>query len=179
VFIDETGFLLHPLVRRTWAPQGQTPILRMRLRHRCKVSTIGGLSISPKRRHLGWYLQFHPDQGIGQAEVIEFLRCLLRHLRGRIIVVWDNLGAHKGRELRTWLGRGKRLHLEFLPPYAPELNPNEYGWAYLKGGDLANYCPADGDQLHEAVVAAGEHAASQQPVLRGFVRGTQLPIAWG
>lgn len=149
----------------------------MRLRRRCKVSTIGGLSISPKRRRLGWYLQFHPDRGIRQTEVIAFLRCLLRHLPGRIIVVWDNLGAHKGRQLRTWLRRCKRLHLEFLPPYAPELNPNEYGWAYLKNGQLANYCPTDGDELHEAVIAAGERAASRQTLLGGFVRGTKLPIA--
>jgi len=151
----------------------------MRFRRLCKVSTIGGLSISPKRRRLGWYLQFHPDQGIRQAEVMQFLRYLLRHLRGCILVVWDNLRAHKGRELRMWLRRCRRLHLEFLPPYAPELNPNEYGWAYLKGGDLANYCPADGDELHEAVVAAGEQAACQQALLRGFVRGTQLAIVLG
>jgi transposase len=66
-------------------------------------------------------------------------------------VVWDHLGAHQGRALRQWLRRCRRLHLEFLPGYAPELNPNEYGWAYLKNHRLANYCPTDVDQLRQLV----------------------------
>ncbi len=146
------------------------------MRNRRRVSAIGGLSISPGRKHLGWYLQFHPDQSIRQQEVIDFLRHLLRHLGGRLIVVWDNLGAHKGHQLREWLRGGKRVHLEFLPPYAPELNPNEYGWAYLKTGELANYCPEDVDDLHATVLVAAQNASTQQRLLRGFVRGTKLPI---
>jgi len=67
VFIDETGFLLHPLFRRTWAPRGQTPVLRHRMRHRRRVWAIGGLSISPQRRRLGWYLRFHVDASIRRA----------------------------------------------------------------------------------------------------------------
>jgi len=176
VFIDETGFLLHPLVRRTWSPRGQTPVLRPRVRHRRRVSAIGGVSISPGRRRLGWYLRFHVDLGIRQEEVVAFLRHLLRHLHGCVVVVWDRLGAHKGRKLRQWLRRGRRLHLEFLPPYAPELNPIEYGWAYLKGGALANYCPDDVDELHDTVRAAAQSVRKQQDLLRSFVRGTKLPF---
>ena len=126
VFIDETGFLLHPLVRRTWAPRGRTPILRQRTRHHRRVSAIGGLSLSPRRRHLGWYLQFHVDATIRQEQVLDFLRHLLRHLGGPLIVVWDRLAAHRSRALRQWLRRCRRVHVEYLPGYAPELNPNEY-----------------------------------------------------
>lgn len=147
-----------------------------RTRHRRRVSAIGGVSVSPGRRRLGWYLQFHLDLGIRQEQVIEFLRHLLAHLQGRILVVWDRLGAHKGRQLRNWLRKSSRVHLEFLPPYAPELNPNEYGWSYLKCGALANYCPDDVEQLRGMVVVAASDAASQQSLLRGFVRGTKLPI---
>jgi putative transposase len=147
-----------------------------RIRRRRRVSGIGGVSISPSRRRLGWYLQFHLDLGIRQEQVVAFLRYLLSHLRGRILVVWDRLGAHKGRQLRRWLRRCRRVHLEFLPPYAPELNPNEYGWSYLKGGELANFCPDDVEQLHGRVVVAATNAASQQSLLRGFVHGTKLPI---
>jgi transposase len=143
------------------------------------VSGIGGLSLSPGRRRLGWYLQFHLELGIRQAQIIEFLRHLLHHLRGRILVVWDHLGAHRGCQLRHWLRRCRRVHLEFLPSYAPELNPNEYGWAYLKTGQLANYCPQDVEALHARVVVAARHASSQQTLLRGFLRGTRLPIVLG
>jgi transposase len=176
VFIDETGFLLHPLVRRTWAPRGQTPVLRHRTRHHRRVSVIGGLSISPRQRRLGWYLEFHRDRSIRQEQVIGFLRHLLRHLRGGLIVVWDHLSAHQSRALRQWLRRCRRLRLEFLPSYAPELNPNEYGWAYLKHHRLANYCPTDVDRLHAQVRVEARDTASRQALLRAFVHATGLPI---
>ena len=168
--------MLHPLVRRTWALRGQTPVVHPHVRHRRRVSAIGGGSISPGRRRLGWYLRFHVDLSVCQEQVIAFLRHLLRHLHGRVVVVWDRLGAHQGRRLRQWLRRCRRLHLEFLPPYAPELNPNEYGWAYLKTGALANYCPDDVDELHGAVRAAAQGVRRQQDLLRSFVRATQLPF---
>ena len=163
-------------MRRSWAPRGQTPVLHTRTRHRRKVSAIGGLSISPQRRRLGWYLRLHLDTAIRQEQVIDFLRHLGRHLRGRIIVVWDHLQAHRGKLLRTWLRRCRRFHLEFLPGYAPELNPNEYGWSYLKTGALANDCPHDVEELHAHVLLAIHAAASEQPLLRSFVKGTKLPI---
>lgn len=177
VFIDETGFLLTPLVRRSWAPRGRTPVLRSRTRHRRHVSAIGGLSISPVRRRVGWYLQFHLDRTIGQEEVIGFLRHLRRHLRGPLVVVWDRLSAHRGRGLRGWLESGPRpVHLESLPGYAPELNPNEYGWSYLKTGALANFCPPDAETLETQVAAAATQAARQPDLLRSFVRATKLPV---
>jgi len=164
-------------VRRTWAPRGQTPILHTRTRHRRRVSAIGGLSISPARRRLNWYLAFHKDLSIRQEQVITFLRDLLRHLPGPIVVVWDHLQAHQSKLLRRWLQRGRRIHLEFLPGYAPELNPNEFGWSYLKGGQhLANFCPDDIDELHATVLVAAADARSNQSLLRSFVRGTKLPI---
>jgi len=176
VFIDETGFLLAPLVRRTWAPRPETPILRHRTRHHRRVSAIGAVSISPRRHRLGWYLHFHQDRAIRQEQVIEFLRDLLRHVTGKIIVIWDRLSSHRSKLLRQWLRRCRRLHLEYLPAYAPELNPNEYGWAYLKENPLANYCPADVDELHATVAAASQEVAHHQHLLRSFVRATHLAI---
>ena len=134
------------------------------------------MSISRRRRRLGWYLQFHLDRSIRQEQVIDFLRYLLRHFRGYVIVIWDRLSAHRSRALRQWLRRCRRLHLEYLPPYAPELNPNEYGWGYLKCNPLANYCPTDVEQLHTRVLVAGEQVATQQSLLRSFDHQTGLPI---
>jgi transposase len=176
VFIDETGFFLHPLVRRTWAPCGQTPILRQRTRHHRKISTIGGISISPRRRRLTWYLHFHSDQSIRQEQIIAFLRDLLAHLRGHVIVVWDRLGAHRGAQVRTFARRRRRLTLEQLPAYAPELNPNEYGWSYIKHGKLANFCPHDLGQLEQQVSVEVCAVRTRQKLLRSFVRATELPI---
>ena len=90
VFADESGFLLVPTVARTWAPRGKTPIHRHRQGQRDKLSVISGISVSPKRHHLGlYYLLFY--ENIGQEEVCVFLRELLRHLRGPIIVLLASL----------------------------------------------------------------------------------------
>lgn len=177
VFVDETGYLLTPLMRRTWAPVGQTPRLAVRMRARRKVSAIGAVTISPKRRRLGRYVEMHEDRSIAQGEVVGFLDQLRRHLRGPMVVLWDSLPAHKGRAVRAYLARHRwTLRAEALPAYAPELNPNEYAWGHDKGGVLANACPADVSELTARAEAAIGPTRSDQPLLRGFLRATGLPI---
>jgi transposase len=176
VFIDETGIFLMPLVRRTWAPRGQTPVLHTRTRHHRHLSVIGAITVSPKLRRLGWYLRLHPDRSIRQAEVIEFLRDLLRHVRGSLVLLWDRLNAHRGRLVQEFLQRHPRLDTEHFPAYAPELNPNEYGWAHLKGHRLGNYCPNDLDELTETVQETLPSVTTNQSLLRGFIRATKLPL---
>src|SRR5256884_5670816 len=83
VFADESGFLLAPLVVRTWAPQGCTPLQHHRQGRRDKISVISGISVSPQRQRLGLYYLLFFDN-IGQEEVCVFLRELLRHLRGPV-----------------------------------------------------------------------------------------------
>src|SRR3954447_15634867 len=141
VLIDETGFFLNPLVRRTLAPRGQTPVLQTWGRHRDKVSVIAGLSVSPVRRRVGLYFRTDPDSYITAEAAADFLRDLLRHIRGRVVVVWDNGANHKGPAVRALLRRTRRLHLEALPPYAPDLNPVEAVWSYVKHGRLPNFVP--------------------------------------
>jgi putative transposase len=176
VFVDETGIFLMPFVRRTWAPRGQTPTLRTRTRHHRHLSVIGGITISPRRRHLGWYLSFHANCSIRQEQVIAFLRDLLRHVRGELFLIWDRLNAHRGKQVQSFVAKHPRLHVEFLPPYAPELNPNEYGWSYLKCNPLANYCPDELAELETKAKQAGERVRGQQELLRSFVRATGLPL---
>lgn len=176
VFIDETGFLFAPLVRRTWALRGHTPVLHQRMRHHRKLSAIGGISISARRRRLGRYLHLHPDCSIDQDGVIAFLRDLLRHLRGHVIVIWDRLRTHRSAAVRQFVHERGRLHIELLPPYAPELNPNEYSWAHTKCNALANDTPMDIDALGKHVSAAVRPTQRDQPLLRGFVYATGLPI---
>ena len=124
--MDETGFLMLPTVRRTWAPKGRTPLLHHRTRSHKKVSAIGALTISPKRRHVGLYLHWHPDKNITQRELLVFLRDLRAHLAGPLILVWDRLAAHRAAAARLRETGCRRIAIEWLPPYAPELNPVEY-----------------------------------------------------
>lgn len=108
-------------VRRTWAPRGQTPILVQRGRSFKKISAIGAISLSPKQRRGGLYMTWHPDQSITQYEVLLFLRHLLIHLRGPVILIWDRLKAHRAQLVQQWCMRHRRLTIQFLPPYAPAL----------------------------------------------------------
>ena len=172
VFADESGFLLIPPVRKTWAPRGQTPIHRHSYR-RDKISVISGISVSPQRKRLGLYWRFHA-KNIQQEEACEFLRHLLKHLRGHVIVLWDNGRPHKGDPIREFCRRFPRLHLENFPPYAPELDPDEGVWAALKN-TLANGRPDDLDELWEHLSDAIEELASSQPRLRGCVYESELP----
>lgn len=174
VFIDESGFLLIPPVRKTWAPRGQTPLQRHRYR-REKVSVISGVSVSPQRHHFGLYFQCH-HKNIQQAEVCDFLRHLLRHLRRQVIVLWDNAPIHKGEPIRKLCRRYRRLHLEALPPYAPELNPDEGVWKHAKD-NLANGRPDDLDELTAHVIDSLQELAYSQGNLRGCVLQTNLPLS--
>ena len=112
-----------PSVRRTWAPCGQTPRLVHRYQ-RDKISAISAVTVSPTHRRLGFYCHLHLEN-ITHVEVAVFLRLLLRHLRGPIILLWDGGPIHGGAEVQKVLARHPRLQVERFPAYAPELNPDE------------------------------------------------------
>jgi hypothetical protein len=152
VLIDESGLFLNPLVRRSWAVRGKTPVIGGDGGRRKKVSVIGAVSVSPTARRLGWYFATLPDGYFAAETVVEFLRDLLRHLRGKVVVVWDGGGNHKGPLLRGFLRRNRRLTLERLPAYAPELNPVEAVWSWLKYGQLANFVPDGVAELDDEVI---------------------------
>jgi transposase len=173
VFVDESGFMLIPTVRRTWAPVGETPIIRYRYNH-ARISVIGGLSISPKRRRLGFYFRLHA-KNISRDEVQDFLWYLLKHLRGHVIVVWDGARIHHAKGLADIGRRYPRLHLEKLPAYAPELNPIEAAWHAVKH-PLANGQPDDIPQLGRALLVSLRKARASQRVLRGCVSQSDLPL---
>jgi transposase len=173
VFLDESGFLLIPPARKTWAPRGLTPLLRHRYR-RERISVISALSLSPQRRRLGLYWGLHP-KNIQQAEVAGFLRLLLRHLRGHVVLLWDGARPHRGKRIRELCRRLRRLHLERFPAYAPELNPDEGVWAHLKR-TLSNGRPDALDALNEALLGALQKLHASPRLLRGCLRQSKLPI---
>ncbi len=105
------------------------------------MSVIGAVSVSPIRGRVGLYFATRPDGYFTAAAVVGFLRDLLKQLRGHVVVVWDGGPHHKGPVVRAFLRRNKRLRLERLPAYAPDLNPVEAVWAWLKYGVLANHVP--------------------------------------
>ncbi len=91
----------------------------------------------------GWNFYFQLFPGAVRApQVVGFLTHLLRHVRGKVLVIWDGLPAHRSRLVQQFVADQEgRLQLERLPAYAPELNPVEYLWGYWKQHELPNFCP--------------------------------------
>lgn len=176
VLIDESGLFLNPLVRRSWAPRGQTPILDSWGRHRDKVSVIGAVSISSVAHRLGFYFATDPEGYFTPEKVVEFLRDLLKHLRGKVIVIWDGGPNHKGPVLRKFLARNQRLRLERLPAYSPDLNPVESVWSWLKYGKLSNFVPDDVNHLDDWAIEYLVELKFTPGLLRRLWEGSELPF---
>lgn len=168
--------MLQPLVHRTWAPIGQTPILIHNARRNRRVSAIGAFTISPVTRRLNVHVALHPDETIRSPQVIAFVRQLLRSVRGPLLLVWDRSNTHRSKETKAFLASQPRLHVEQLPAYAPDLNPVEQVWGHTKANDLANYCPNDTAELTHKAAAAFRDTASNQTRLRGLFQHTNLPL---
>lgn len=121
---------------RTWSPRGQTPVLEYNFNWK-SLSAVAGLTLR------NFYFRLYPG-AVKSAQVVNFLEALQRHIREPLLVVWDGLPAHRSRQVRDYLASlDGRIHVEYLPPYAPELNPVEYIWAYWKQHELPNVCPKD------------------------------------
>jgi transposase len=148
VFLDESGFMLQPLRRRSWAPRGQTPIQYSWDRHD-RWSVLGALSLAPWALRIGVYFRLY-DHNIVAEDVMHFLKQLHRQLGRRLIVVWDRWGVH--RSAARQLSGYDWLQIEYLPSYAPELNPVEAMWNHTKYSDLANFIPADATHLSRSIV---------------------------
>jgi len=176
VLIDETGLFLNPLVKRSWAKIGQTPVIAADGGHRDKVSVIGAVSVSPTSHRLGFYFATEPDGFFATDKVIEFLKDLLKHLRGPVTVVWDRGNNHKGPLMREFLKTVTRLHLEMLPPWAPELNPVEPVWSWLKHGELANSIPVDTDMLDHEILDRLISLKFDPKLLRALWNRSDLPF---
>jgi transposase len=176
VLIDESGLFLNPLVRRSWALKGKTPVIGGDGGHRKKVSVIGAVSVSPVARRLGLYFATLPDGYFAAEAVVEFLRDLLKHLRGRVVVVWDGGGNHQGPLIRAFLRRNRRLTLERLPAYAPELNPVEAVWSWLKYGQLANFVPDGVAELDDEVIDRLLDLEADPGLLRVLWERSDLPF---
>jgi len=96
-----------------------------------------------------WNFYFRLFAGsIRAPQVVEFLKHLRRHLRRPLLIVWDRLAAHRSALVRDFIAaQNGRIAVEYLPAYAPELNPVEYVWGYWKQHELPNVCPKDYWQL--------------------------------
>ena len=165
LWVDESWFYLLPAAVRTYAPRGQTPILRVPL-SRDHLSVIS--AISPD----GELFLMAQERALNGADVARFLRHLLAIVPEPLLVIWDGGPIHRGQPVRDLLaevGRN-RLLVEQLPAYAPELNPDEGVWNYLKRVELRNSCCRSLRHLRDALREATIRLCSKPEVIRGCIR---------
>jgi transposase len=167
VFVDESGLSERPHRYRTWAPRGQTPVLQYHFRWKT-LSLMAGITL--------WNFYFRIFPGTIKApEIIEFLTHLRRHIRRPLLVIWDGLPGHRSRAVSEFVRAQRgRLVLEFLPGYAPELNPVEYIWAYLKKNEIPNLCPRELWDLSAAARASLRRMRRRPTLVRAFWQQASL-----
>lgn len=176
ICLDETGFLMTPVIRRTWGRRGVPPTLPLRTWSRDKVSGLGVLVVSPRRRRLTLYLALYRKANIRGPQVLRCLQHLGRHHRGPLVLLWDAGRPHTHRHVRQYVATHPRWHVDWFPPYAPDLNPVEQVWTYLKYGRLANFAPNTVDEIHHEVRREGRRLSLRPELLKSFFRHSRLPF---
>ena len=171
VFVDESGFYLLPGCVRSYAPCGQTPILRV-FHTRDHLSVMSG--ITPKGR----LFTLMRDDALTGVESVQFLKRLHRHLGRKLLVIWDGSPIHRGHDVKDFLGNGggRYIHLERLPGYAPDLNPDEGTWQHLKQVEMRNLCCLDLHHLQHELSLAVLRLRRRPLIIQSFFARAGLPV---
>lgn len=169
VFIDESGLSEKCPLTRTWAPRGQTPVIQQSFTWK-QMSAIAGLS--------WWRFYFRFFAGAVKSEqIIEFLSALKRQIGQPLLIIWDGVGTHKSRLVRAWLDAQEgQVAIAFLPPYAPELNPVEAIWAYLKKHEIANLCPSHLAEVSDFARRRLKSMQRRPKLIRAFWKQAELDL---
>lgn len=177
VFVDEAGFMVAPTLRRTWAPRGCTPIVRIADPH-ARISVIGAISISPHYRRFWFYFHLLEDNANFRGpSLVAFLDDLRRTIPGPITLLWDEIPIHRARAVRLFLHQHRKIVIEEFPPFAPELNPVDYVWSYVKYARLPNYAAPNLNVIRHKITAEFRRLQKRPDLLRSFFKHTGLSLA--
>jgi len=154
-----------PAVVRTYAPVGKTPFIRAPL-SRDHLSVMGG--ITPQ----GKLYMMVQKRAYNSEDVVRFLEQLLWCIPEKLLVIWDGAPIHRGQPVKDFLASGAagRIHLEQLPGYAPELNPAEGIWGYLKRVGLKNLCCQNIPHLRVELCRAKERLRHKVDIIKSFIK---------
>jgi transposase len=139
------------------------------------LSVIGSLSLAPRRRRIRPHFVVQ-DRNVRTRDVMRYLRQLHRIHQRPLVVVLDRLNVHRAAVRRLHERGATWLDVEWLPAYAPDLNPVEALWSHAKYSALANYVPDDVDQLYDAVIQAVGDVHFRPPLLQSFFQAAKLQL---
>lgn len=104
------------------------------------------------------------------------MKALRRHLQGPFTLIWDRNKPHISQPVKQYLADHPQIQVEMLPPYAPELNPDEGVWCYTKYARMANYAPHNSRRLRRRLTAELKRLQKSPELLKAFIRQTKLPL---
>jgi hypothetical protein len=176
VFEDESGVSLLPSVRATWAPRGQTPVLRHHFVWK-RLSLAAALVYEPDCSDAHLVFQLRPG-AYNQDTLIDFLTDLHQiEMQRSVVLLWDGLPAHRGRRMLDWVASQHQwLQIEPLPGYAPDLNPTERVWGSVKSNELANLCADTIGQVADIAEDGLDRISSDAQLCFGFLRHCGLRL---
>ena len=168
IFVDESGFDLSPHVSRGWAPIGQTPVVKFPLRGG-RLSAISGVTLDGQ-------IYFRMYEGsIKARQVAVFVRHILRQIPHPVDLIWDGIPTHRAKEVKREIDASwPRLQVHRLPAYAPELNPDEYFWNWLKNKELVNCVYSSLSELGARLSRAVRTARRYPELITSFYNSSPL-----
>lgn len=171
-FQDESAVRLLPCLCRTYAPSGNTPILKCDAKNKAYVSVSGVITAQGKS-----YFEVREQEGFKQKGLTRFLDKARKALRKNLLLVWDNAPCHKSKTVKEYLSRqdqqNPKIWMANIPPYSPELNPIEQLWAYLKK-KLENQFFKTTRELKVAVVKELDQIKKNRKLIMSFFRHEEL-----
>lgn len=167
-FLDEANIKLSAMTGKTWAPKGVRPVLKVSGK-KGSISAISAIAANG-------YLLFNVyDSTISSQEVEDFILYMLEHHKRRhLFILMDNARVHKSNQIKKLEAANKRLHIEYLPPYWPKYNPDEYVWNYLKNQEMKVYSAKDTSSLMKMVVTAMDRISSDFNTIKGILMRSPL-----
>lgn len=143
------------------------------LTHRVSWPKLSAISAVTSNPHV--YLKLFPRQTIRSDQVVIFLKHLLRHIPGRVFVLWDRIATHRAKKVWDFIRHHRvRLMVYYLPPYAPELNPDEGLWDHLKWHQLKGFCPMDLNALKHEIRRGIQRIRNRPHLIRAFLKETSI-----
>lgn len=161
-FLDESNIRLSAMRGKSWAPKGVRPVMKVT----GKRGSISAVSAITAQGNLLFNVY---DSTISSAEVEQFILYMLEHHKRRhLFIIMDNARVHKSNQIKELEKKHKRLHIEYLPPYWPKYNPDEYVWNYLKNEEMKMYSADSTEELMGIAVKALEKIAGNFKLILGI-----------
>lgn len=135
---------------------------------------VGVMTCTPRGRNPKAYVRLY-SRTVHAEEVIRSIKHLRHHIRGKLILLWDGLAAHRAKITKAFLRTQRNwLTVKRFPAYAPELNPVEYGWSSGKRRELANFSPEGTVAMRKQVRKCARRFQRHPDTLKGFLRASGL-----